>query len=74
MGTECVEVENIEPQVDCFVFSDGHGVVSLAFALIELLKNWKETTKYENEFAFGRSALLLVHGARPSCTSSSPTP
>merc|ERR1712014_244358 len=30
MGTEGIKVENIKPQVDRFVFPDGHGVIMLA--------------------------------------------
>merc|ERR1711906_102590 len=70
-----IKVENIKPQVDRFVFPDGHGVIILAagrllnlgcatghpsfvmscsftnqaLAQIDLLKNWKETKKYENK-------------------------
>merc|ERR1719398_122370 len=70
-----VTVENIKPQVDRFVFPDGHGVIVLAsgrlmnlgcatghpsfvmscsftnqvLAQLDLLKNWKETNKYENK-------------------------
>ena len=64
---EVVKVENINPQVDRFVSSDGHGVVNLLL-LFDLLKNWMETEKYENEFAFGRSALLLGHAAQDLAT------
>jgi len=74
-GFEGIKVENIKPQVDRFVFPDGHGVIVLAsgrllnlgcatghpsfvmscsftnqaLAQIDLLKNWKETKKYENK-------------------------
>merc|ERR1711865_105267 len=74
-GMEGIKVENIKPQVDRFVFPDGHGVIILAsgrllnlgcatghpsfvmscsftnqaLAQIDLLKNWKETKKYENK-------------------------
>merc|ERR1712224_875887 len=70
-----IKVENIKPQVDRFVFPDGHGVIVLAsgrllnlgcatghpsfvmscsftnqaLAQIDLLKNWKETKRYENK-------------------------
>merc|ERR1711981_1159891 len=70
-----IKVENIRPQVDRFVFPDGHGVIVLAsgrlvnlgcatghpsfvmscsftnqaLAQIDLLKNWKETKRYENK-------------------------
>jgi len=73
-GFEGIKVENIKPQVDRFVFPDGHGVIILAsgrllnlgcatghpsfvmscsftnqaLAQLDLLKNWKETKKYEN--------------------------
>merc|ERR1719183_180515 len=72
-GLAGVKVENIKPQVDRFVFPDGHGVIILAsgrlcnlgcatghpsfvmscsftnqvLAQLDLLKNWKETKKYE---------------------------
>merc|ERR1719276_805834 len=64
-GFEGIKVENIKPQVDRFVFPDGHGVIVLAtgrpsfvmscsftnqaLAQLDLLKNWKETKKYENK-------------------------
>jgi len=74
-GFEGIKVENIKPQVDRFVFPDGHGVIVLAsgrllnlgcatghpsfvmscsftnqaLAQIDLLKNWKETKRYENK-------------------------
>merc|ERR1712127_1160359 len=74
-GMEGIVVENIKPQVDRFLFPDGHGVIILAsgrllnlgcatghpsfvmscsftnqaLAQIDLLKNWKETKKYENK-------------------------
>merc|ERR1712071_447640 len=55
-GFEGIKVENIKPQVDRFVFPDGHPsfVMSCSFtnqalAQIDLLKNWKETKKYENK-------------------------
>merc|ERR1711975_107111 len=70
-----IKCENIKPQVDRFVFPDGHGVIILAsgrllnlgcatghpsfvmscsftnqaLAQIDLLKNWKETKRYENK-------------------------
>merc|ERR1712071_219179 len=73
-GFPGIKVENIKPQVDRFVFPDGHGVIVLAsgrllnlgcatghpsfvmscfftnqaLAQLDLLKNWKETKKYEN--------------------------
>jgi adenosylhomocysteinase len=74
-GMEGIRVENIKPQVDRFVFPDGHGVIILAsgrllnlgcatghpsfvmscsftnqaLAQIDLLKNWRETKRYENK-------------------------
>merc|ERR1719408_153894 len=71
-----IKVENIKPQVDRFLFPDGHGVIVLAsgrllnlgcatghpsflmscsftnqvLAQLDLVKNWKETKKYENKF------------------------
>merc|ERR1719223_1659212 len=64
-GFEGIKVENIKPQVDRFVFPDGHGVIVLAtgrpsfvmscsftnqaLAQLDLLKNWKETKKYKND-------------------------
>merc|ERR1712071_613542 len=74
-GFEGIKVENIKPQVDRFVFPDGHGVIVLAsgrllnlgcatghpsfvmscsftnqaLAQIDLLKNWRETKRYENK-------------------------
>jgi adenosylhomocysteinase len=74
-GMEGIKVENIKPQVDRFVFPDGHGVIVLAsgrllnlgcatghpsfvmscsftnqaLAQIDLLKNWRETKRYENK-------------------------
>merc|ERR1712014_36814 len=42
-----IKVENIKPQVDRFVFPDGHGVMVLA--QLDLLKNWKETKAYKND-------------------------
>merc|ERR1712231_17023 len=70
-----IKVENIKPQVDRFIFPDGHAVIVLAsgrllnlgcatchpsfvmscsftnqvLAQLDLLKNWKETKKYENK-------------------------
>ena len=41
------------------MFSDGHGVMILTLAQFDLLKDWMETKKYENKFAFCRSAMLL---------------
>ena len=64
---EVVKVENIHPQVDRFVSSDGHGVVNLLL-LFDFLKNWMETEKYENAFAVGRSAPLLGHAAQELAT------
>merc|ERR1712151_502180 len=56
---------NIKPQVDRFVFPDGHGVIVLAtghpsfvmscsftnqvIGQLDILKNWKENKGYENE-------------------------
>merc|ERR1712070_1174995 len=40
-GFEGIKVENIKPQVDRFVFPDGHGVIVLA--------SWKGDKKYENK-------------------------
>merc|ERR1712023_352452 len=74
-GFPGIKVENIKPQVDRFVFPDGHGVIVLAsgrllnlgcatghpsfvmscsftnqvLAQLDLLKNWKETKRYENK-------------------------
>jgi adenosylhomocysteinase len=74
-GFAGIKCENIKPQVDRFVFPDGHGVIILAsgrlmnlgcatghpsfvmscsftnqvLAQLDLLKNWKETKKYENQ-------------------------
>jgi len=74
-GFPGIKCENIKPQVDRFVFPDGHGVIILAsgrlmnlgcatghpsfvmscsftnqvLAQLDLLKNWKETKKYENK-------------------------
>merc|ERR1711935_138104 len=70
-----IKVENIKPQVDRFLFPDGHGVIVLAsgrllnlgcatghpsfvmscsftnqtLAQLDLLDNWKNTTRYENQ-------------------------
>merc|ERR1719355_304688 len=74
-GFPGIKVENIKPQVDRFVFPDGHGVIVLAsgrllnlgcatghpsfvmscsftnqaLAQLDLLDNWKETKRYENQ-------------------------
>merc|ERR1712025_224122 len=74
-GFPGIKVENIKPQVDRFVFPDGHGIIVLAsgrllnlgcatghpsfvmscsftnqvLAQLDLLKNWKETKRYENK-------------------------
>merc|ERR1711912_25769 len=70
-----MKVENIKPQVDRFVFPDGHGIIMLAagrllnlgcatghpsfvmscsfsnqtLAQLDILRNWRETTQYEND-------------------------
>merc|ERR1712125_291841 len=55
-GLEGIRVENIKPQVDRFVFPDGHPsfVMSCSFtnqalAQLDLLANWKGANKYENK-------------------------
>merc|ERR1711913_212575 len=74
-GMAGVKCENIKPQVDRFVFPDGHGIIMLAsgrllnlgcatghpsfvmscsftnqtLAQLDILNNWKNTKKYENE-------------------------
>merc|ERR1712166_228036 len=74
-NTTGMKCENIKPQVDRFVFPDGHGVIVLAsgrllnlgcatghpsfvmscsftnqvLAQLDLLNNWRETKKYEND-------------------------
>merc|ERR1711920_401984 len=44
-----IKVENIKPQVDRFVFPDGHGIIVLASGQLDLLANWKENKGYKNE-------------------------
>merc|ERR1712196_223654 len=60
-----IKVDNIKPQVDRFVFPDGHGIIMLAsgrpsfvmscsftnqvLAQVDLLKNWKENKGYKNQ-------------------------
>merc|ERR1711939_309350 len=64
-GFPGIKVENIKPQVDRFVFPDGHGIIILAsgrpsfvmscsftnqvLGQLDLLKNWKENKGYKNE-------------------------
>merc|ERR1712122_376927 len=49
-GFPGIKVENIKPQVDRFVFPDGHGVIVLAAGrLLNLLRNTKENGGYKNE-------------------------
>merc|ERR1719379_2377657 len=74
-NSQGIKVQNIKPQVDRFVFPDGHGIIMLAsgrllnlgcatghpsfvmscsftnqtLAQLDLLDNWKNTKKYENQ-------------------------
>merc|ERR1711990_870650 len=93
-GFAGIKVENIKPQVDRFVFPDGHGVIVLAsgrlsnlgcatghpsfvmscsftnqaLAQLDLLKNWRETKRYENKVY-----LLPKLFGREGCSSAPPS-
>merc|ERR1712038_1942801 len=55
-GFPGIKVENIKPQVDRFVFPDGHGVIVMSCSFtnqvlgqLDLLRNTKENGGYKNE-------------------------
>merc|ERR1711990_224703 len=93
-GFKGIKVENIKPQVDRYIFPDGHGIIVLAsgrllnlgcatghpsfvmscsftnqvLAQIDLLRNWKETKRYENKVY-----LLPKLFGREGCSSAPPS-
>ena len=58
VGMEGIKVENIQPQVDCFMIPDGHGVTFFASGR---LSDWGFATGHPSSVGLALSHPKLLH-------------